>query len=72
MPSTLTYTGKIGPAKTVTAISLSNVSKYIVDTAMGTLTVEQSSPSKTTCFDLMPVTTVTVTAASGVVTVTMS
>lgn len=75
MPSTVTVTGKVGPASTVTALVLTNVSKFSIDTTNELLTVELgegSQPPKVREFDISAATTITCTVSGNSYTLTIS
>ena len=70
MASTVTVTGKIGPATTVTSLALTGVTQFTVDTDKNILTVVHDAV--TTQFEVASATTVTSTKSGTTWTLTIS
>jgi hypothetical protein len=73
MPATVTVTGVIGPAVTVSATVFSNVSAFHFDvTGKETLTLEFVDGSQPVCISIAAQTTITVTVSGANYTVSVS
>lgn len=72
MPSTLTITGKAGPAQTVTAQVFTNVVRFEYLTAPKSVLFIQDSTGRIQEIDISAQSTWTVTLSAGNVTMTVS
>ena len=70
MPSTVTVTGTVGPGSSVTALVISNVTFFSVDTVNEMLTVV--ADGKTTSYNITAATTITCTVSGNNYTLTVS
>lgn len=70
-PSTVTFTGPIGPGKSVTSLQFTHVRQLNYNFAAATVEVLDSSPNST-FFDISAISTITATISSDVATFTMS
>lgn len=72
MSATLTITGKVGPAITMTATVFSNVISFTIDTVNNVLAITQTGTSRITHVDINAQTTVTATKSGATWTLTIS
>lgn len=72
MAATVTVTGKVGPAVTLTAAVFTNVTYFAIDTLSNILTLTQSDPNRTQQIAITAATTITATKSGSVYTLTIS